>query len=513
MKDISLALARPLNQRIANLVLLIILAIVGAWSVFHAIIKPFWFDEMCTLIVSRSGSLAQMWDALKAAADSNPPVYYALTRLAHGVIPDEHIAYRLPSIVGLILVIASLYVGLSSKVDRWSALVGATFVICTPLASYSYEARPYALMLGTVSIAIAAWLHAEKSRVYPFMLAMALGLAVSLHYWAMLVWAPFGLAEAAFFLVHRRLRIRVWLALAAGAIPLLLWRPLMTSLRQYYSDNFWARPSLMQVFESHNWLFKVAGYWGWWMAMAVTIAFVVWMLQGRAGQRQTETAGFPLPLAIEDGVLAISMLWLPIFAVAAARITHGGMDERYMQPAILGGALIIGFLSSKAPAWVRPVLLTLMIASYTLASVRDVQTVVTTGSLYSRRTAAAHAMDGALGRSADLPLVISSGLQYLPMAYYHSADQNRRIYALTDPPAAVKFASSDSVDLGLLILRRYYSMHVEDYPTFATKHREFLLFSSGLFDWWPARLLSDGQTLTLLSEDRNGRLYKVVLKQ
>ena len=512
MKGGSSAFSRPLNPRVANLVLLIVLTIVGAWSVFHAIVKPFWFDEMCTLIVSRLGSMTQVWDALKAAADSNPPVFYALTRLAHAVVPDEHVAYRLPSILGAIIVIASLYVSLSGKVDRFSALVGSTFVLCTPLASYAYEARPYALMLAAVSIAIAAWFRADKSSVYPLVLAVALALAVSLHYWAMLVWPPFVLAELAFFVVHRRLRTSVWLALATGAIPLLLWRPLMTSLRQYYSDNFWARPSLMQVFESHDWLFKVAGYWGWWMAMAVTIAFVVWVLQGRSTPLQPETAGSLRPFSVEDGVLVISLLWLPVFAVAAARISHGGMDERYMQPAILAGALIVGFLSSKLPAWFRPVLLTLTIASYTLASVRDVQAVVTAGSLYSRRVAAAHTMDGALGRSADLPLVISSGLQYLPTAYYHSAEQNRRIHVLTDPPAAVKFASSDSVDLGLRVLGRYYPLHVEDYPEFAKEHREFLLYSASLFDWWPARLLADGQELTLLSEDGNGRLYRVALK-
>ena len=197
------------SARTANGVLFFVLMVVAGLSVFHAIIKPFWFDEICTLIVAQLRSMTDVWDALKAAADGNPPVYYAIVRLAHAVIPDEHLALRLPSILGVMIVIACLYISLSSRIDRLSVLVGSTFVLCTRIGSYAYEGRPYALMLACVSVAILAWLRMERSRGYAVLLGIALALSVSMHYWAVLVWPAFVIAEATVVVVYRRLRVGV----------------------------------------------------------------------------------------------------------------------------------------------------------------------------------------------------------------------------------------------------------------------------------------------------------------
>jgi hypothetical protein len=52
--------------------LLLILFAAGFCSVLHALSQPFWFDEMCTLIVCRLPSASQVWKALANGADTNP---------------------------------------------------------------------------------------------------------------------------------------------------------------------------------------------------------------------------------------------------------------------------------------------------------------------------------------------------------------------------------------------------------------------------------------------------------
>jgi len=114
----------------------------------------------------------------------------------------------------------------------------------------------------------------------------------------------------------------------------------------------------------------------------------------------------------------------------------------------------------------------------------------------------------------ELPVVISSGLRYLPTVYYAPQEFRRRLFTLVDPRAAVSFAGTDSVDLGLIALRRYFPLQVEDYQNFASEQQEFLLVSGDGddFDWLPTRLTQEGHLLNLIAIVNEAKIYKVTLK-
>jgi hypothetical protein len=84
-------------------VLLLILLAAGLCSALHAVAKPFWYDEICTVILCRLPSAPEIWKALDNAADTNPPVFYLAARLSRQLVSDEHLGYRFPSIVGLLV--------------------------------------------------------------------------------------------------------------------------------------------------------------------------------------------------------------------------------------------------------------------------------------------------------------------------------------------------------------------------------------------------------------------------
>ena len=492
---------------IGTALLSFILLFVGFCSVLGAIARPFWYDEICTVIVCRLPDAKAVWDALQNAADTNPPVFYFIARLSRSIIVDDYLGYRLPSILGLLVTIASTYLILSKRVNRLSALVGATFILCSPLATYAFEARPYALMVACVSLAILAWQRIDDSKLSAFALAITLASAVSLHYYAILVWPAFLAAEASTLLYHRRFRIGVWAALIAGTVPLLFFANLLLNLRQYYGQSFWGRPSFRQLFADYSWLFNFSGYWAWILVVFIIGMAAYWSL------RQTELLS-SAP-SIEESILTLLLLCLPIIAVMVAKVSHGGMTRRYMVPTIVGGALALGYLASKIPAIVNALLLSLMLLNYGSNSVSDWKR-MSSGSLYEARQSATNDVKMILDQHATsgLPIVISSGLRYLPMAYYAPADSTRKLYAVTDPPTAVKLVGTDSVDLALLALRRYFPLRVEDYESFVSMHREFLVVfgNEDVFDWWPVRISQEGHNIQLLTESANYKVYKVVLK-
>jgi hypothetical protein len=68
-----------------------------------------------------------------------------------------------------------------------------------------------------------------------------LATAQALHYYAVFAVVPFFIAEAVLVLQARRLRVVVWLALACGPVPLLVFWPLLSKFKAYYGAHIWAK--------------------------------------------------------------------------------------------------------------------------------------------------------------------------------------------------------------------------------------------------------------------------------
>jgi hypothetical protein len=520
------ALLRPVygaegGARRSIAVLLLILLAVGLCSALHAVAKPFWYDELCTVIISRLPGASEIWNALEHAADTQPPAYYLVARFARQLVQDDHLGYRLPSILGLMGTVFCIYTILSRRVSRLSAMVGATFVLCTPLAVYAYEARPYSLMIACISCAILAWQRIEDSWRYALFAAISLAAAASLHYYAVLVWPAFIAAETSVWIFHRRFRAGAWAAIVAGALPFLLYSKLLFKLHQALAPNFWAQPSFMQVLTAPNWLFYLGHFWGFTFSAGLTAIFLYFDVAKSAAPGEPELRPVEEKiLPIGEQVLILMLLWLPVIAIVVAKITHGGMTERYMMPTILGGALAFGYLSSKVPRAVAAILFVLFLTSYALSSFHVVK-IALNGSLLNRRAAAIHKVQ-AIAAEYDgdgLPIVISNSVRYLPLAYYTPVESNRMLFTIADPDTAVRFSAykSDSVDLDLLVLRQYFPLQVEEYDGFVSRHREFLLVTypaGGLgedFEWLPARLVQGGNTVRLLSATAETEVYNVTM--
>src|SRR6516162_7481945 len=71
--------------------------------------KPLWFDELFTWHISRTPTLADLWQTLAQGFDPNPPLAYVLSRWSQSVLGDSPVALRMPSILGFAVMCVCLY--------------------------------------------------------------------------------------------------------------------------------------------------------------------------------------------------------------------------------------------------------------------------------------------------------------------------------------------------------------------------------------------------------------------
>jgi hypothetical protein len=492
-------------------VLAVILLLAVVCSTLHALARPLWNDEIITVIVAGQPTARGIWDSLVDAADTNPPAFYFAARLAHAFIADDHLAHRLPSIAGLVVTMIAVYVFLSRRVTALSALVGATFLLVTPLGDYATEARPYALMIACLATAMLCWQRADEAKWYAVPLAAALAASVSLHYYAVFAWPAFAIAEGA-AVIRRRFRPHVWFAIAIGITPLIAFAPLLRILRDFYGQNYWARTSLAQGLVMHDWLFLGRGHWGSTLMFGLSLALLFWLFPRTspfsAAANSTPSAPAAPP---EEYVLVLMTLWMPAIAVVLALASGAGLTERHFLPAVVGGAMAVGLIVARLGPAVRMVMLALFMASYLYSAHNDMGSALK-GTLFSQRRAKTAEVDRLVNAAGDSPLTMSSALEYLEAEYFATAPSRSRLRWLADPNAAVEFSGSASPDLALIKLQHWFPLHVEAFQAFAATHREFVLAGGKFGDWWPERLLHDGHRLQVLSFTAGRTIYKVTMR-
>jgi hypothetical protein len=504
-----------LGSRGSVRVLAALLLVSVTCSVLHAIARPLWNDEIITVIVADQPSLRDIWRALADAADTNPPAFYVAARIAHWFVADDHLAHRLPSIAGFAGALTCVFLFLSRRVSKLSALVGATFLLVTPLSEYAYEARPYALMIACLAAAMMFWQRLEDSNWQALPLAVALAASISLHYYAVFAWPAFVVAEGA-VLLRRRFRLHAWLAIVAAGTPFIVFAPLLVTLREFYGQNYWARTSLAQGLVVHDWLFLGQGHWGSTLTAGLSLALVYW-ISGRTHRLAAPAASPTSPPVVptEEYVLVLMVLWMPAIAVTLALVSGAGLTERHFLPATLGGALAIGLLAARLGPAIRAALLVLFMSSYLYSSHHEIG-FAWKGRLLEQRRAKTADVERIVTAApgTDRLLFVSSALEYLEAAYFAPSQIRSRLHWLSDPNAAVRFSGSASPDLALLRLQHWMPLHVEDYAEFAAKHSDFVLVGGkGVFsDWWPQRLLHDGHRLQVLAFTTGRTIYEVTLQ-
>ena len=488
-------------------------------SILKASARPFWFDELLTSIVARQPSVSSLWRALTHCADGQPPPFYLLERFFGHIITNQEIAFRVVSILGFCVMEWSLFVWLRKRHNTPIAFVACLLPLLTTLfATYAIEARPYALEIGFLAIALVAYQRASE-RLWIFVLGLSLIAAESTHYYAVFVLGSFFVAEAFYSLKSRSFRTGVWAALSSGLLPLLVFWPLLSHFKACYGSHVWYGAStLIGTLKIYGWLFGInAAAMGAapWTSLAVLLLPVAILLgTGLLIYRSLKANGQEQPSFHLD-ILTGGILLTPLVMLFATRVGHTGLIPRYLLPTILGVALGAGYglslLSKKVVALVG-VLLVCCIAIQEVGfwfSYHEAQLLERNAQPYGV------ALIQSAGR-AELAVVVSEGHDYLELNHYAPHALSQRLMFIAAPDAAVAYNRPDTNDRNLLALRDFAPVHVVEYSNFKPSTLEFLLFSDPTPennpDWFVAWLTAEGWSLKLLKYDGHGSVFLVTSK-
>lgn len=497
-----------------TLVLALLLLLYAACTLPQAYARLLWHDELFTYNLATEPTVARMLRDVRLV-DLNPPLLYLLDfcalRLpgAHTTDAWASLAARLPSLLGGLVASWGLFSLLRRRIGVVYTLLGVTCFWATTFLDYTWQDRPYALLLAMMVLLLLAWERAiEPERRGGWAGAVfALGmLLVGTHFMGVFILPAFIAAELARAWQRRRLDFALLAAFVLPCIAVLLYR---STFHEYGTILF------PQVFQPRAGMIVpeylvLAGN----CSIPLLVCLVLLVLEK---VRRRPSASRRVAATTPEVVLLFGILLEPLIALAAIARSHGGFYPRYGLPgccsiAILTAALLWQFLrQSKAAALLVAAALSVVPLWNATAAVR----------VAAARADAARASAGADYRSVepDLPLVAASALTYVEMNHREPAAVLHRLYYLEDTSAEIQYAHSTLFDREDLAARTFhFQSKVETLQKFEAEHPRFLVLGTLDYpeDWLLRKLEADGDDVRLVGHDattyKDQDLYEVTIR-
>lgn len=474
-----------------------------ATTVVKARAKPFWHDEIFTVVLADLPSVSATWSAFRAGIDLSPPLTALATRMTQGPAGPGPVASRLPSIVAFWTASLLVYAIVRRRTNAAMALAAALLLYHTAAYRFAIEARGYSLALAGSMLACYGWLEAASGRrrnLHLVLLAIGLAAAVWAHYFAVLTALPIVAGEAVRAWRDRRVDWGVGGALVAAAAATLPLVPLATA-GVSQATTFWTRQTSAGISETYYFLISPMLEWLLFpAAVIVAIAAVVRVIPKRPRPQGSRSA---VPAhEIAAGWVA---LVLPACAVVLGMLGPG-MAPRYAlfaTGAMAAAAAIAIWRVADRPSLVAALLCGILVVSFG-RSVAD--------SLRPGRHPFVHPVQSrpvlvnALRRHD--PLVVSSGIWFLQLWHYATPDQRARLMYVGDPALARELTGADTLDRGYLGLSTITGLRVNSYRDFTAVHRDFHVYTLGSH-WLLDKLRQDRAVMEEVAREPGSVLYHV----
>jgi hypothetical protein len=492
---------------------LYILAVVGL-SHF----KLLWLDELITLHIARLAGPAAIWNALAHGADPNPPVTHLLVHYSRAIFGERELALRLPAIVGYWIGLLSLFLYLLRRLSVTWALSGTLMSMCMASFEYSYESRSYGIFYGLAMLAFYMWSRAVDSdrslsqqRTALFFTAVALALGISTNYFAVLAFLPIAAGQCARAIqkIYRtRIRygidsnlsaqiattfeLRIWVALVIAALPLLIYRPLITNSIAQFAPYAWNKVSLDQVFDSYTQMVEVVLYPILALFILALLAYLVTLpfqrvcVECRNEVRPKWLAvwinrrSWELAIPSYEAVGVLFLMAYPFLGYVIASIRGGMLSPRFVIPVCfgfaIGGVLVAYQLFGQ---WARSGLAVLVLFLLWFVCRESV-----VGYWYAEQKQCLykvldHLPEAEQSVPPNSPIVIPDPLLALTFQHYAPANVASRIVFPVDFPAIREYRHDDSPEENLWAGRNsIYSLHILPIATFEKNVGPYLIIAS-----------------------------------
>lgn len=453
--------------------------------------RALWYDELTTYYIAKSSTLERFFSAL-ANFDLNPPLQAALTMLTFRWFGDSNFAARIPSMLAFWVASVCLYQFVSYRLGRFYGLIAMLTLWSTTFFQYASEARPYALMIAFLGIAMVNWQRSWKTARRPLRLfGTGLGVAGILmsHVFGSLALIPLGIAEIVRSLDRRKVDWPMWAAFIAPAPCLLVCLPM---LHQYGHLALVCPPQFQAS------LLKAITFYGEVMsggslALLAAVAAGLLIPQSKVAS-QDARCGLKKP----ELVLCVGLLLVPIAIDLLLMRRGGAFWPRYGIVSAIGLAVLFAHFFARAigtnrlaAATAAGVLLTAFAIHWLVEPALQ-----PTGNVMTKRIAF---------KDLDprLPLVTASGLTFFEMNKREDDALLSRVYYLTDREAAIKYAHATIFE-NFDRLQHFFPIRgrVTAYNDFIKRTPRFFVLCTLDYpeDWLVPKLMSEGADVRVLGE-------------
>lgn len=470
---------------------------------FIASRRHLWFDEIDTFFIGTLPSLQAIWQALLRATDGQPLGFYIPVHLSHLLFGSSNLTLRLCAVIPFWLTMLALYYAVARRTTPLYGFIAAFMPPFTVAFQYSFEARPYALVLFFSACSFVAWQFAKEGRARIISIAavgVSLAAAISVHYNAVLLVIPILFGECAYTIRSRKIDIPVLIAICASGIPLIFLLPHIHAIH-IYSKSYWSH----STFSTLSNIYFVLSAKLIVLAMLAAAAFAFWASLSRTRLSGINAEFESLPP--HELTAAAGYLLLPLACFILSFYTKA-LHYRYVIATVIGFSLFVPFvlwlfrslLSRAASVFCALLVLNLL---YTSASrlrspdEDDWGTFAGYSELFNPDTKAIYGSNEAL--------VLGDG-PFLVAAKYGSMDLRERSYYLTSNSHQSNNSSTVFRGLQSIVPGPF---HLVDINAFEQSHRSFLMYNPEA--WLLNELLSEHQEISVAANLPHGLLYHVTL--
>ncbi len=335
----------------AGALALALVALLAAWAHLPvALQRPSWLDEIVGQLIASDPR--GLWHGMRTGADFQPPVHYALMRIADtvggGATPA---AARWPSVLAAILTIGMFTAALRPSLSVAAAMAGALALAAHPLfLSQAIEARPYALWIFATVLTAEALRDGRRSR--PWLLAVSAAVLCTAHYFGILSLTALGIGLLVAGLARHRPRAelaRSATPLLAGVIALGALLPLARVQLAATGGRSWVPPATMR---------QVADFlefpWGWRPAALLILAgALVAVVRRLPIARPLPLVTPPRPVWSPVVLALLATALVPLLVVGVSLAYKPVLVLRYAAPATLAVATLTAIAVEALPAPAR----------------------------------------------------------------------------------------------------------------------------------------------------------------
>ena len=467
--------------------------------------KPMWNDELYTFHMVRLPNLSDIWSALLTAGEQIPPLFYVITRMSLDLFGVSELTIRFPEIAGFWVMSLCLFRFVARRYSALYGFVAMLFPFVTKAYSYAYEARPYGLVLGFAGLALVCWQSAAEghSRGLSLVaLAVSLGAAVSSHYYAVLLLMPLAAGEAVRSISRRRLDVPVWVAFGSGMVPLFLFVDLIQQAKAQ-SAIFWARLHWGVTLHFYHWLLAPALL----PLVVMLIVAAVYSLTHRTTASRRNPESYVTP-PIHEVAAALGFLAIPLAGFVGAKVVTGVLIGRYVLPAVIGFGILIAFSTYRlldGRAIIGASLVMLLCSEFAMVQIRNFQRIIDVSSAQAKAYEFLRS-----NNESQLPIVVSDLHTFMTIAHYAPQDIASRVVYLADPQASLRYLGHSSVDQGILDLKPWFGLKIEEYTSYVGSQQQFLVYGPiGWLNWLVSELIGNNRRIELKGRHSDNLLFLV----